>query len=890
MWATMPASDAPSVISRPTSAASPAPNRQFVGTLGKNWIIDVLAKAKKIDADSIRGKWESYLIQVVEKPFPSIDRALVIAGSDKRGTIFGVYEVTQAIGVSPWYWWADAPIGRRTNLFVPPVVSASSEPKVRYRGIFLNDEAPALTKWAIEKFGGLNHGFYEKVFELILRLKGNFLWPAMWGKAFYDDDPLNPQKAHEYGIVIGTSHHEPCMRAHDEWRRFGKGPWNYEKNEEVLREFWREGVRRMNGYESLVTVGMRGDGDEPMSEESNVALLQRIIADQRGIIAEATGKQAEDVPQVWAVYKEVQDYYDNGMEVSEDVTYLLCDDNWGNVRRVPQPEKRNRAGGFGMYYHFDYVGGPRNYKWLNTSPIARVWEQMDLCYRTGIDRLWVVNVGDLKPMEFPISFFLDFAWDPDRWTAENLSRYTPLWAERIFGKKHASAIASFISRYTMYNGRRKPELLASDTYSLHHFREAETVAAEYNRLRDEAEALQAGLLVECRDAYFQLVLHPIQACANLNELYVTVAHNRLYAAQGRAHANALAGRVRELFARDAEIARCYNEKLAAGKWNHFMDQTHIGYTFWQQPEKNVMPEVTEIELPATADMGVAAEGSEKFWPRDRDGLALPEFDCFSRQQYYIDVFNRGRTEFVYEAKADEPWVKIAPRKATVAGEERLCVKIDWSKAPAGRAKARIVITGPGGATQVNVAVHNPRAPQRDTLRGFVEGNGYVSMEAEHYSKAVAKAPFVWRRIPELGRTLSAMAAFPMTDSGVEPSADGPRLEYRLYLFNAGQVKVRVYAAPTLDFRNKGVLRYAVSFDDGKSVIVDLLAGEDLHSWELSVADSIRVGVSAHQLAKAGAHTLKFHLVDTGVVVQKIVVDTGGAHECYLGPPESFYRA
>jgi hypothetical protein len=870
----------------------PAPSLHetiIVGTLGKNWIIDTLARQKKIDAAHLHGKWETFLIQVVDAPFPGLERALVIAGSDRRGTIFGVYDLSMRIGVSPWYWWADVPVCRKTDLFVRPGVHMEGEPKVRYRGIFLNDEAPALTEWAKEKFGGLNHAFYEKVFELILRLKGNFLWPAMWGKAFYDDDPENPKKAHEYGVVIGTSHHEPCLRAHDEWRRFGQGPWNYEKNEEVLREFWREGVRRMDSYESLVTVGMRGDGDEPMSDESNIALLQRIVADQRAIIGEVTGKDPAAVPQVWAVYKEVQEYYDKGMQVPEDVTLMLCDDNWGNVRRVPRPENRGRAGGFGMYYHFDYVGGPRNYKWLNTSPIARTWEQMRLAYDTGIDRVWIVNVGDLKPLEYPISFFLDFAWDPDRWPAERLSEYARRWAERIFGSKYAAKIASFLTRYTKYNSRRKPELLSPDTYSLVNYREAETVVADYNGLLAEAEKLKDKLGADYGDAYYQLVLHPIQACANLNELYVTVAKNRLAAAQGRAETNGLAARARELFARDQEISDFYNHALAGGKWNHFMDQTHIGYTSWQQPEANAMPEVREIEVPEAADMGIAVEGDEGFWPAET-GLRLPEFDVYNRREYFIEVFNRGRAPFEYEAKADEPWVKINPRQGTVETGLRLSVKIDWNRAPAGRAEARIVLAGPKGAAIVSVPLHNPKTPRPETVKGFVEGNGCVSMEAAHFARAVDRKPFVWRVIPDLGRTLSGVAAFPVTERGVAPSAAGPRLEYRLRLFSAGRLQVRVYAAPSLDFRNAGGLRYAVSFDDDEPRTVNLHAGENMAAWERSVADCIRVGISEHDLPKAGAHVLKLWLVDTGVVVEKIVVEAGGERPCYLGPPESFFRA
>ncbi|HPN36443.1 MAG TPA: glycosyl hydrolase family 8, partial [bacterium] len=577
----------------------------FVGTLGKNQIIDRLAADGRIQLDGLKGQWETFLIQTIDHPLPGVERALLIVGSDKRGTLFGLYDLVEKIGVSPWHFWADVQVAQRGNLYILPGRHTAGTPKVKYRGIFINDEAPALSGWGYETFGGFNAQFYDKVFELNLRLKGNFLWPAMWGRAFYVDDPANPALADEYGVVISTSHHEPLMRAHAEWAQFGHGPWNYNKNKATLQFFWREGVARMGNYESIVTIGMRGDGDEPMSEEANIALLEEIVRDQRSIIADVTGKPAEETPQVWALYKEVQEYYDKGMRVPDDVTLLLCDDNWGNLRRLPKPDEPPRAGGYGIYYHYDYVGGPRNYKWVNTNQIARVWEQMHLAYRHGVDRIWIVNVGDIKPMEFPISFFLDFAWNPDQWPASSLPDYTHRWVERQFGCEYHQEIAEILTRYTLYNSRRKPELLAPDTYSLTTFREAEQVVNDYRRLAAQAQTLNHRLAEIYRPAYYQLILHPVEACSNLHELYLAVAQNRWYAVQGRKETNALAEKARRLFARDAEISDYFNHTLLNGKWNHMMDQTHIGYTSWQQPDSNVMPQVQMIKVPERAEMGVA---------------------------------------------------------------------------------------------------------------------------------------------------------------------------------------------------------------------------------------------------------------------------------------------
>jgi hypothetical protein len=456
---------------------SPRKTAVLIGTLGRSPLIDELVRTGKIDASAIAGRWEAFLIQIVEKPLHGLDRALVIAGSDKRGTIYGIYELSEQIGVSPWHWWADVPVARRAALYVKPARCVETGPAVRYRGIFLNDEAPALTGWAQEKFGGLNQQFYTKVFELLLRLRANYLWPAMWSNAFNEDDPDNARLADEYGIVMGTSHHEPMIRAQQEWKRHGSGPWNYTTNAEVLKKFWSDGIRRNRDFESLVTLGMRGDGDEPMSEEANVALLQGIVADQREILVRETGRPVETIPQLWALYKEVQEYYERGMRVPDDVTLLWCDDNWGNIRRLPTPEERKRPGGAGVYYHFDYVGGPRSYKWLNTVTLSKTWEQMNLAWQYGADRIWIVNVGDLKPMEFPIEFFLRYAWAPARWPHEKLGEFGRLWAEREFGPVHAAEVAELVDTYTKFNGWRKPELLAPDTFSLVNYNEAERVLA-----------------------------------------------------------------------------------------------------------------------------------------------------------------------------------------------------------------------------------------------------------------------------------------------------------------------------------------------------------------------------------------------------------------------------
>jgi hypothetical protein len=897
--------DAPRLVADSVPNGGPA---VIVGTIGRSALVDRLVRERKLDTAGVANRWEAYVLQVVDRPLPGVDRALVIAGSDKRGTIYGIYELSQQIGISPWYWWADVPIRRQPGLYVAAGRRASGPPAVKYRGIFINDEAPAFSGWAREQFGGVNHLAYEKMFELLLRLKGNYLWPAMWGNAFADDDSLSAKLADEYGVVMGTSHHEPMTRAQQEWRRYGRGPWDYEKNDSTLRAFWRGGIERMGTRENVVTVGMRGDGDMPMTQGTAIALLERIVADQRTILADVTKKPAAETPQMWALYKEVQDYYDKGMRVPDDVTLLFSDDNWGNLRRLPSPDRR-RPGGFGIYYHFDYVGGPRNYKWLNTNPIARVFEQMRIANEYGANRIWVVNVGDLKPMEMPISFFLDYAWNPRAIGADQLDDWTRRWAAKQFPEEQAGAIAEVVTTTLKYAGRRKPELLDTATYSLTNYDEAERVAADYDSLLARATRIGDALPAGYNDAYYELVLHPVQAMQNLNALYYTVARNRLYAQQGRASANDLADSARRLFDRDAEISRRYNTQLAGGKWVHMMDQTHIGYTYWQEPPRNVMPRVDIIQVPDAADMGVAVVEQNRPAPQMGRGFppggfrppqpTLPTFDPYQRQTFHLDVYNRGRAPFPFTAKSDVPWLRVTPESGTITKDQRLAVSVDWARAPLSAERAEITVTGPNGShVAVQAAIRNPGLPRRDAVVGFVESEGLVSMEAEHWTRAVGAGPVRWERIPDLGKTLSGVTPTPVTAPSVSaPGGASPHLEYRVTMFDSGAVSVHAYLSPTLDFTGGTGLRYAVSFDDEAPQIVNVHADSSSNgrtdgnrAWEQGVADQIKILVTKHQLAKPGDHVLKFWMVDPGLVLQKLVIATTDLPRSYLGPPESYHRA
>ena len=688
-----------------------------------------------------------------------------------RGTIYGIYELSRQMGVSPWYYWADVPVRKSEKIFIKPGKFTAGEPAVKYRGIFLNDEAPALSGWSKATFGGFNHLFYEKVFELILRLKGNFIWPAMWGNAFYDDDPENGPLADKMGIVIGTSHHEPMGRAHAEWSKYGTGKWDYSKNQLVLAEFWRSGFERMKNYETVVTLGMRGDGDEPMSEESNIKLLEKIVKDQRNIIKKVSGKKITETPQVWALYKEVQDYYDKGMRVPDDVTLLFCDDNWGNVRKLPDPAAKAHKGGYGMYYHFDYVGGPRNYKWINVSQIQRIWEQMNLTYSHGVDRIWIVNVGDLKPMEYPISFFLDMAWNPAQFNSQNLLSHTEKWCAVQFGEKYSKEAARLIDTYTKYSRRITPELLNDTIYSLKNYNEFETVMNDFRALALDAFRLYQQIPAESRDAFDQLVLFPINAFSNLYEMYFAVAKNKELAKQNNPKANFWADKVKACFDRDSLLTVHYNTVISGGKWAHMMDQVRIGYTYWQQPERSVMPAVVRVE-----------------------------------------PTNKGI---------------------------------------------------------------------------FTEKDGYISMEAANFSRKNESANVRWEIIPNLGKTLSGITTFPQ--NYYPNSNENIYLEYDFQLESEGEFPVYILVSPTLNFNENKGLRYAVSVDGQQEQIVNINDKYDVRKMERWQAKSINQTITKHNFNKKGKHTLRFRVLEPGIVLQKIMIDTGGLKPSYLGAPESIKR-
>ncbi len=959
-------SSSSSAVSSAVASALPAGTRDvvLVGTLGHSPILDALVRQGRLDVRGIAGHWETSLEQVVSDPLPGIAHAFVIAGSDQRGTVYGAYDVSKTIGVSPWTWWDDVPAAQHDALYALPGRHSQGTPAVRYRGFFVNDENPDTGTWAPAYFGpgkadgypgGLNHLYYAKVFELALRLKANYVWPAVWGRSFWEDDPENQATATAYGIVMGTSHEAPMMRGIEEWNRHavaavrdssgaittpghdpygGTGEWSFRRNADAIQAYWRDGIQRMvdQGIEGVVTLGMRGNGDVSLPDGDGIDLMQNIISNERRILADVTKKDVTTIPQVWTMYKEVLRYWNEGLRPPDDVTVVFTDDNWGNLRRVPDRTLPARSGGYGMYYHFDYVGGGRNYKWVDTANLANTWEQLHEAYSYGVDRLWMANVGDIKNDEEPLQFFLDYAWNPKAVPVQGISAWERGYAAENFGQGSAAAIASVLDEYGQLQARRKPELLnraisvdpakdlstdssavvyddQGNPFSLTAYQEMDRVTAEWQDLAARAERIGTGLPKALQDAYYELVLYQVKATANLYAMRDAEFTELLYARQGRAATNHLADVAEARFADDQAMSNHYNTVLAGGKWAGWQLQPHIDYgdvarygsnAGWQQPEQNnvalsdvLFPAVQRIEVPAAADLGVAVDGSDQWWPAAQTAAVLPTLSPYrTGPAPYLEIFNRGTTPFRYTVSSVQPWLHVSSTAGTVDQQVRVTVSVDWARAPRGTTRVPITVTGAGNPGVVVTAVVENPTPS--SLSGFVEAGGYVAMAADHATRVVGSGGVSWLRLPGIGRTGAGMEPWPVT-APVQTPGSGPYLEYRTTLTSTGPLQITAYLSPRNDVFGGTGLRYAISVDDETPQVVNIATTTGAsdatmnRQWERNTSDNVNRTTTTHVVDRPGVHTVRFWMVDPTVVLQELVVNAGGVEPSYLGPPESQRR-
>lgn len=899
-----------------TSATGETGPAVIVGTVGGSALIRRLSEAGKIDTAPLEGAWERYLIQTVANPLPGIRKALVIAGSDRRGAAYGLFTLSELIGVSPWYWWADVPVKKHAALHVDAPPTYSQTPSVRYRGIFLNDEDWGLTPWASQTFeperGNIGPRTYAKVCELLLRLKANYLAPAMHPvSTSFNQIPENKLVADTFAIVMGSTHCEPLLlNTASEWDTKTMGPWNYDKNKEGINRVLTQRVRENSPYENVYTLALRGLHDGAMSTtlpmHEKVRMLQQALLDQRRILAENIDRPVETVPQAFTPYKEVLEIYSNGLELPDDITIVWPDDNYGYMKRLSGVREQRRTGRSGVYYHVSYLGVPHSYLWFSTTPPSLMYEELRKAYDTTADRLWLVNCGDLKGSEMQVSLFLDMAWDIGRFTADNVVSYPARWLAGIFGEAYYDRLEAMTREHLRLAFPRKPEYMGwgyhwnrfdhnceqlTDTdFSFTNYDEAQRRLEAYRQLGARAEALLHEIGDEARPAFYQLVYYPLRGAELMNRMTLGGQRNRWYARQGRAATNAVRDEVQRCYDSLQVITRGYNS-LLGGKWNHMMSmrQNYDGVSAYFN-----LPHLATHDAAGAPRLALQVAGEDVTGARAFH--ALPAFDNYLRRTYPVEIYNRGGGTLAWTAHASEPWVVLSKSAGKTADEERITVGIDWEKAPSGNAvPAQIVFRAGEQSEKVLVSLFNPTAPSRAELRGiYVENNGCVSTPAAGCHRVRENDRIKITAVEDLGIEGPALQlGDPTAPLQIFRSRDVPCAEYDFYAFDAGSVDVYTYVLPTFplhadrDFRigenTNTDTKYSVQIDDGALATPSSSHVEYSQVWFESVLRNCAVNKSTLHIDKPGRHTLRIRVGDPGIVLQKIVLDFGGMKRSYLGP-------
>ena len=857
----------------------------FVGTLGKNPAIDAMVAQGKIDVSAVRGKWEAYTAAVVPNPVAGVSLGLVIVGSDRRGTAYGIFSLSEAMGVSPWVWWGDVKPIAREAIHIAAGSHVEASPVVKYRGIFINDEDWGMKPWASKTFDPAQNDIgpktYEKVFELLLRLRANYCWPAMHEVTqAFNVYPQNKVVADNYAIVMGSSHHEPMLRNTSEFDEKKMGPWSYFTNRDTVYNFWDQRVASNGIYENLYTIGMRGISDNGLSGGSKgeqVTKLQEIFADQRQILAKRVNPNPALVPQVFVPYKEVLGLYQMGLKVPDDVTLMWVDDNHGYIRQLSTPEEQKRSGGAGVYYHLSYWGDPQDYLWLCTTPPAVVWEEMMKAFDYNAKRVWIVNVGDIKPGEIGTEFFLELARNPEKFRKFSQREYLRTWVGRTFGPVFANETAEVLDEYYRLNQIVRPEHLnpKESSFSLiSNGDENRQRLVDFSAMVGQADAIYARMPESLQDAFYELVLYPVRGSALMNKKMLLAERSRLWAAQGRASTNTVATAAREAYDKIQSETEIYNLKIAAGKWNRMMS-SHP-----RDREVFKMPATGTLAPRAGGGFGVAVEGDA-----NAIGTAgsLPAFSRYGPRYYFVDVFATGNTAAPWTATTSAPWITLSQSSGTTANDCRINVGVDWSKVPRDN-KGTIVISSGAASKSVTVKLFTPPEIDAKAIAGAkFEVNGIIRVEAEDFNRSADHGSARWRRIEALGLTGDAMTVLPATSAGVDPAAiaaKAPVLEYDLFTFSQVAATISMHCLPTQRIHPGRGLRYAVALNDGKPVIVDIQQNEYTAPWSANIMRNAAIGVSRHQVVSKGRQTLRLWMLDPGVVADFFTVEFAGANHVY----------
>lgn len=921
-----------------------------------------LAKAleKRIpELAGLSGKWESYGFYLIRQPLPGIEKGLVIAGSDKLGTIYGMFHLSELLGVTAWGFWGDIapPVWDEAALFSQQSCESpcgealeekdadkkeqagkvcravvkngiSKEPSVKFRGFFINDEWPCFGNWTTSHYQGFNAQMYDHVFEYLLRMKGNYLWPAMWSSSFLLDGPglASMELATEYGIYIGMSHHEPCMRSGEEFSRFkGEGSiygneWDYAANKEGILRFWTDGLSRVKGQRIFPTVGMRGERDSRLlgpdsTVEENVRLLKEIITNQRRLIREQIHPDIDKTPQLFAVYKEVEDYYFGngemegirGFEELENVTLLFCEDNHGNMRALPQGEERRHPGGFGMYYHVDYHGAPISYEWVNSTPISKIWEQMTQAYEYGVQKLWIVNVGDVKFQEYPLGYFLSLAYDYDAWSAPNKTKeYTRAWVQSLFGSyvtgQQAEKIAWVLEESVRLHSQRRAEALNDAVYHPAHYGEADRMLKWADALEAQNEELMDALAgTPCADGYFSTIYYPAAGIANLLKMHLYAAKNHLYAAQGRAAANWYGEKMRECIGKDRALAQRMAE-FSDGKWKGMELASHIGFVNWNDEDWRY-PVQHVVTLPESPRLTVSRADSTKTYtnqyfpqPIEIDDFLWPGGDTVR-----IQIANGGKGVLAWEIEGTCDWLSFSSRKGETECIDEVDIRVlrERIKEP-GRVEFSCRIRTERESVPLHICAQN-----RDFSvlpeNTYLVRNGICALDAADFCEKRAgryggqEAGFAL--LEDYGKFGSGMKVFPTLAEFTPKEAetkDAPSLTYRVYCETGGSYELELHTSPANPLHYGGKLTLLVSANEAAAQTVNL-TGDHYHGGDGSCkkwADAVlnqEHAASAEAELKAGLNSITVYAQEAGLVLERLVLYKKDVEKkkSYLGPqPEA----
>lgn len=906
----------------------------IAATKGKSSFLKKLEEAGSAELKELEQKRECYAWIFPEIKNRTKSNLLVIAGSDKRGTIYGLFHLSEMLGVSPFVDWCGLMPPKQEKIELrEDMACISKEPSVRYRGFFINDEWPAFGNWCNHNFGGFNAKAYDHVFELLLRLKGNYLWPAMWSARFADDGPglLNAELADEYGIIMGMSHHEPCLRQGEEYKYLrGKNSvygdaWNFRTNREGITKFWEDGLKRSGKFENVITVGMRGEADTAImgknaTLEDNIQLLRDVLKTQKKLIQEHVNPDLTRVPRMIALYKEVEEFFYGdektkglmGAEELEDVILMLCDDNYGNLRTLPTEEMRKHAGGYGMYYHLDYHGWPVSYEWINSSYLPKIWEQMSMAYDFGVREIWMVNVGDIATQEFPLSFFLDMAYDFDRWGSRALNctqEYTRKWVRQQFGsveEETQDTIADILEQYTKIIHRRRPEALNPETY--HPVQEKES-----SRIFEEAEQLLKKLqdvyeTIEKTNpqnlsAFIALVYYPAFGTMNLVKMQILAGWNHYYANLGAVCANDYVDEVERCMEQDRKAVEMYHQ-MDQGRWYGMGMSQHIGFTHWNEDEcrnpvvMRVIPLKKRSILVAADGTAQHAEGS----PWLDNTMKLKDFlnpDCTRAS---VTLYSRSDLKAEYKVLKKPGWLSVEPMEGWLDGVSQKKVRLNLTlikqrlpETNQDTIQDSLEIATPEGKCEITVPVYTGNLQDKKNV--FVDTMGYLSIEAAHYVNSVPgnykDRQVKFENLQGYGKTNSAMKAFP-SDACTVPGQDAPYLEYQFVLEESGTYEAEFYMQPSNPVTRENQLLYAVRINEEMTETVnavekDYQVGDQAEKWAEGVLSQIRRQTVSIK-CRAGFNTLRVYHVTPGFVLEKIVIYPMGEkpEESYLGPAETYH--